>query len=301
MQYYFGTLIFLFGAALGSFLIVIVDRYNTGLAFFKGRSICFSCNIQLQKKDLFPLFSFIFLKGKCRYCKSKIPFNAFFFEIIMGALSLLAAFKAGLFGFDFSSALYNSYFIIHFPQYLLITVIFAVILLIAIYDLRHFIIPDSFLVSLLVLAFLYIFFPVLLPEPTQAGFHFSSLLATSYQLLTNFISGVALAIPFLLIFIISKGKWLGFGDVKYILVIGFFLGLAQGLSAVVLSFWIGAVFSLLAILLKKIIPYISLPLLRNNLTIKSEIPFGPFLSLGMIISFYFNVDLFQIHSLFGFL
>lgn len=271
--------------------MVIVNRYNTGLAFFKGRSICFSCNVQLQKKDLFPLFSFVLLKGRCRHCKSKIPFQDFFFEVLMGALSLLAAFKAGLFNTDLSSVFSDSYFLIHFLQYLLITAIFAVILLIAVYDLKHFIIPDSFLVSLFVLAFLYISFFV---------FSDFSLINAFFFIIKHLLSGVVLALPFLLIFVISKGRWLGFGDIKYMLVIGFFLGLAQGLSAIVLSFWIGATFSLLAILLKKIIPYINLPLMRNNLTIKSEIPFGPFLSLGVIISFYFNVDLFQIHSLFGF-
>jgi prepilin signal peptidase PulO-like enzyme (type II secretory pathway) len=102
----------------------------------------------------------------------------------------------------------------------------------------------------------------------------------------------------LFIFLISKGTWLGFGDVKYIAVIGFFLGFAQGLSAVILSFWIGAVFSLTALFLKKIVSGTNLPLLKNNLTIKSEIPFGPFLSLGIIVSFYLGLDLFHINELF---
>jgi prepilin signal peptidase PulO-like enzyme (type II secretory pathway) len=104
--------------------------------------------------------------------------------------------------------------------------------------------------------------------------------------------------PFLLIFIVSKGRWIGFGDVKYIAVIGFFLGFALGLSAVILAFWIGAAFSLLVISINKF--KINLPFLRNNFTIKSEIPFGPFLSLGIILSFYFNADLFQIQSLLNF-
>ena len=299
MVYFFGFIIFIFGSALGSFLAVIADRHNTGLPFFKGRSICFSCSTQLQKKDLFPLFSFIFLKGKCRYCKSKIPKNIFVVEILMGVLSVLAAAKSGFLFFDLSSLSFSFF---SFPwllaaNYLLLTFIFAVILLISVYDLKHFIIPDSFLVVLFILSFIYLFFISLF---TQVGFDFSLLPATSYHLLLRLLSGIILTIPFLLIFIISKGKWLGFGDVKYILVLGFLLGFAEGLSAVVLSFWIGAAFSLAALFLKKIIPYISLPLFKNNLTIKSEIPFGPFLSLGIILSFYFNADLFQIHSFFSF-
>jgi prepilin signal peptidase PulO-like enzyme (type II secretory pathway) len=283
MQYILGTVLFMFGAALGSFVAVIVNRYNTGLPFFKGRSICFSCNTQLGKKDLVPIFSFLFLRGKCRYCKSKIPKDTIITEILMGALSVLAASKSGLLclglGICLPAQAGNLELV---ASYLLLSAIFAIILLISIYDLKHFIIPDSFLVSFFVLSFFY------LSVFSSFGFSF---------FLPSFISGIILALPFLLIFLVSKGTWFGFGDVKYILVLGFFLGFSQGLSAIILSFWIGAVFSIVALSLKRLAPHINLPLLRNNLTIKSEIPFGPFLSLGIIISFYLNADLFQIHSL----
>jgi leader peptidase (prepilin peptidase)/N-methyltransferase len=276
MQYFFGILIFLFGSAVGSFVAVIANRFNTGLSFFKGRSICFSCNTQLQKKDLFPIFSFLFLKGKCRHCQSKIPKETIFVEILMGIFSVLAALKSGFFISDFSLLLTT--------DYLLLTSIFGVILLISIYDLKHFIIPDSFLISFFVLSLLSFL-----------------ILHNSYFIIPSIISGVVLALPFLLIFLVSKGTWFGFGDVKYIAVLGFFLGFSQGLSAIVLSFWIGAAFSLVAISLKRLTPHINLPLLRNNLTIKSEIPFGPFLSLGIIISFCLSLDLFQINALFNLL
>jgi prepilin signal peptidase PulO-like enzyme (type II secretory pathway) len=264
MQYVFLILVFLFGTALGSFIAVISNRYNTGLPFLSGRSVCFSCNAQLQTKDLFPIFSFLFLMGKCRYCGSKIPTETFFVEILMGILSILAF-----------SINHNSYFII--------LLIFGVILLISVYDLKHFIIPDSFLLFLFLFSFLYLFF-------------FSSFLFS--LLLTSVISGIVLALPFLLIFLISKGTWFGLGDVKYITVLGFLLGFSQGLSAIVLAFWIGAVFALVAMSLKKIAPYINLPFLKNNLTIKSEIPFGPFISIGIIVSLYLGLDIFHIHELF---
>lgn len=278
MQYYFLVLIFLFGSALGSFIAVIADRYNTGLPFFKGRSVCFSCNTKLQTKDLFPIFSFLFLRGKCRYCSSKIPKETLVIEILMGILSVLAAFKSGFFIFNFSLLLATNY--------LLLTTIFATILLISIYDIKHFIIPDSFLIFLFIFSFLYLFLSL---------FPFSHL----SLLLINLASGLVLALPFLLIFVISKGTWFGFGDVKYIAVFGFLLGFNVGLSAVVLSFWIGAAISLLALAVKKLTPHINLPLLRNNLTIKSEIPFGPFLSLGVIISWCLSLDLFQIYEIFN--
>ncbi|KKQ76895.1 MAG: hypothetical protein A3F20_04290 [Candidatus Zambryskibacteria bacterium RIFCSPHIGHO2_12_FULL_39_21] len=277
MLYIFGSLLLFFGACIGSFIAVINNRYNTGLPFLKGRSICFSCNTELKSRDLIPIFSFIFLKGKCRYCQSKIPKETFIIEILMGILTILAAFKVGILGSNFKFIIFNFQLIFNFS---ILISIFATILLISIYDLKHFIIPDSFLIYFFIFSFLYI-------------------ILNANSITHSFVAGLVLALPFLLIFLISKGTWFGFGDVKYILVLGFFLGLAQGLSAVILSFWIGATFALLALSLKKLIPHINLPLFKNNFTIKSEIPFGPFLSLGIIISFYLSADLFQIHELFN--
>ena len=271
MQYIFGIIIFLIGTALGSFISVIASRYNTGLPFLKGRSVCFSCNTQLSKKDLIPIFSFLSLGGRCRYCQSKIPAEVFITEILMGILAFFVASKAQIFNFQFS--------IFNLTYFFILLSIFAIILLISVYDLKHFIIPDSFLISLFVLSFL-------------------SIILNTSPIIHSFLSGIILATPFLLIFLISKGRWLGFGDVKYIAVLGFFLGFAQGLSAVVLAFWMGAAFSLTSLFLKKIVPHINLPLLKNNLTIKSEIPFGPFLSLGIVISFCLSLDIFKIHELF---
>lgn len=278
MQYFFWTIIFFVGAALGSFVAVIADRYNTGLPFLKGRSICFSCGKELKNKDLFPIFSFLFLLGRCRYCKSKIPKGTFAVEIIMGILSLAAFLKSGL--------SFENLSIFQFFNFLIILAIFSVIFLISIYDLKHFIIPDSFLVFLFAFSFLYLLISNL---SIFQSFHFS--------IFSTFLSGIVLALPFFLIFLISRGTWFGFGDVKYIFVLGFFMGFVQGLSAVVLAFWIGAALSVAAFSLKFLKPHIKLPLLRNNFTIKSEIPFGPFLSLGTIISFFLNLDLFQIRTL----
>ena len=283
MHYFFLALIFLFGSALGSFLAVIANRYNTGLPFFKGRSFCFSCNTQLQKKDLIPLFSFLSLKGRCRYCQSKIPKEIFIIEVLMGALIMLVAFKLGIFGSNFQFSIFNFQLIFNF---LILISIFGTILLISIYDLKHFIIPNSFLLVLFFLSSL-LFFDFSAPLS-------SKLLALSSL---NLFYGVILTLPFLLLFLISRGKWLGFGDVKYILVLGFWLGIVQGLSAVILAFWIGAVFSLIAISVNRL--KIRLPIFGNNLTIKSEIPFGPFLSVGAIISFCLNLDLFHLNELFN--
>ena len=73
------------------------------------------------------------------------------------------------------------------------------------------------------------------------------------------------------------------------------MGFIQGISAVILAFWIGAGFSLIIFILRKL--NFSLPMFKNGLTIKSEIPFGPFLSFGILLSFLFDLDIFQLGEL----
>lgn len=288
MEYVFGLVVFLFGAAVGSFILVIADRYNTGFSFLKGRSYCFSCSAELKANDLIPIFSYILLKGRCRHCGSKIPYLAFSVEIIMGILSLIAAFKSGLLNFDFSVnhpsfIIQNNFSFLLATSYLLLLSIYAVILLISIYDLRHFIIPDRFLIFLLAFVFLH-----------------NSYFTIHNSFLFSLFSGFAVAFPFLLIFLVSRGRWIGLGDIKYMAVLGFWLGLAVGISAIVLAFWLGAAYSALALAAKKFSSQKNLPAFVNNFTIKSEIPFGPFISLGAILNFIINADLFKIKTFFGF-
>ena len=273
MELFWYLIFFSFGASVGSFLNVILDRYNTGLSFWGGKSFCFSCNYKLQKKDMFPIFSFLFLKGRCRNCGSRIPNESLFVELIMGILSVLLVYKISLFFSYISLSLVISY--------LLLVSIFGVIVLISFYDLRHMIIPNSFLIAFFFLSFLY-----------------TLILDAEYLLLIgNTISGIVLALPFLLIFILSKGRWMGFGDIKYIAVLGFFLGLVNGSSAIIIAFWVGAILSILLILVPKVLSILGLSNIRNRFKMNSAIPFGPFLSLGITLSFYLNVDILQIQIL----
>ncbi len=253
MQFIFGVIIFIFGSAVGSFINVVADRYNTGLKWWRGSSFCFSCNEKLRAKDLFPIVSFLSLRGRCGYCRSKIPTTAFWVELLMGTASLLIAYKVGL-----------------SINFLILNSIFAILLLIAVYDLKHFIIPNSFLWILGFLSLLFVGF----------DFGFNLML-----LLQNFISGLVLALPFLILFLVSQGRWIGLGDVKYIVVIGFLLGLANGVSAILLAFWIAAGFALFLLFI-----------IRKNLTMKSEVPFGPFLSLGVGLSLFFGLDILHLND-----
>src|SRR5574344_3041961 len=72
LQIYYSVIVFVFGTVIGSFLNVLIYRLPIGMNFAKGSSICPQCKHELKWYDLFPLFSYIFLRGKCRYCKCKI-------------------------------------------------------------------------------------------------------------------------------------------------------------------------------------------------------------------------------------
>lgn len=273
MDFYIYVIMFFCGSAVGSFLNVVADRYHSGMSFISGKSICFSCGAKIKFLDLVPVISYIALMGRCRKCGHKIPKTLFFSELIMGTLFLLAFLKADFFGLTSNPEAWYLSLVV----FLLYVAISGVVFLIALYDLKHFIIPDYFLVIFAVLSIVLNFI---------LGFS-----------IIYIVAAIVLCLPFLILFLLSKGRWLGLGDVKYIFVIGLLLGLAKGLTAVVLAFWIGAAYALIVLGLDKILPRIGLLQNPKGLTMKSEIPFGPFLSLGIILALYFAIDLFSLNSI----
>ncbi len=257
--------VFLFGLIIGSFLNVVIFRYNTGLGI-GGRSRCLSCGRRLGFLDLFPVASFVFFGGKCRTCKAKISWQYPLVELTCGLFFVLAYLKFGL-----SIELY------------FVLVSFFLLLAIAVYDLKHKIIPDG-----LVFAFIFVSILKMLERNYLGGIGFD------FNFLDLF-SGLILATPFALIFFLSGGKWMGFGDAKLALGIGWFLGLYSGLNATIISFWIGAVVSLGLLLIQKIFPKgFPLKFGGDKLTIKSEIPFAPFLILGMLLQIFYQFDFFHV-------
>ncbi|MEX1120218.1 MAG: hypothetical protein WEB94_00470, partial [Candidatus Paceibacterota bacterium] len=105
------------------------------------------------------------------------------------------------------------------------------------------------------------------------------------------IAGPILALPIWFLWIISRGTWIGLGDAKLFLGVGWFLGLSGGVSAFALSFWVGAVVSGLLIFLSMVLRTRKLNLLAKDLTIKTEIPFAPFIILSFFIVYFFEFNL----------
>ncbi len=267
---------FLLGLFVGSFLNVVILRFGTGLSIARGRSRCFSCNTTLKWYELIPIFSFIFLRGKCRTCFSKISSQYFFIEFITGVIFL------------FLTYLYSIGFIANALLLIIYISIGCILLSITVYDLRHKIIPDTFVFIFIALSFF------------VATFRF---IDTSHvdlvSRIINFSAGGIFFLPFYGLWKYSDGRWIGLGDGKLVIGIGFLLGAAEGLSAIVIAFWIGALWALFFLLLQKIMQNLSLWQGGVPLTIKSEIPFAPFLVVSTITVFLHPIDLFSIHLLFG--
>lgn len=258
------TLTFIFfalGLIIGSFLNVVVFRFNTERSF-GGRSGCMICQNKLCWYELIPLISFFALKGKCRNCKAKISIQYPIVELISGLIfaSLFLKFQDIFF---INTLVFSVSYAYH-------ATMFSILLIIGAYDFKHKIIPDALSFVFGILAFIglffftnYLFYP-----------HIPSII--------EFLSGILLALPFAFLWFISRGTWMGLGDAKLALGLGWLLGFSRLLSGVILAFWSGAILGLILIIFSK------------KYGIKSEIPFAPFLILGVLVAFLFELHLFSI-------
>ena len=251
---------FILGTLFGSFLNVVIFRHGTGMGL-GGRSRCMSSGNALKWYELIPVLSFVIQKGKSRYTGAKLPWQYPIVELLTGFLFLLS-FKTAfsMFGFLHDTALVVSF--------VFFAVVSIFIVLVAVYDTKHMIIPNQFIYPLIALSFIQLFI---------------SLPSVSFEIpsVWPMLAGPILALPFLLLWFFSKGRWMGFADLKVALMIGWFLGFSQGLFAIILSFWIGAIVGLMLYGYSKIF---------KKKTIR-HIPFGPFLLTGLILSFLYNIDI----------
>lgn len=236
----------LFGFIVGSFLNVVILR--KGVRSLGGRSSCMSCGKEIVWYDLVPVFSWLFLRGKCRSCGSRIS----------GQYPLVEALTAALFAFIGGAPADVS------PLYLvLFCAIAALLLVIAFYDFRHTIIPDGWVYAFDALAVVTIFLP----------------LHPAYSTPTlGFLAGPLAAAPLFLLWLVSRGAWMGLGDVKLALGIGWLLGPVTGLLAIWCAFVLGAVLLLPFMFISRAVTHMrAVGTGAAGLTMKSEVPFGPFL------------------------
>ena len=246
--------IFIFGLIMGSFLNCVIWRLYKEESFLFGKSYCPHCRHDLNALDLFPFLSYLFLGGKCRYCKKKISIQYPLVELLTATLFSLVYLYfgpvTGLFSFNF----FQIGFWLIMASFLIIIFIF---------DLKYYIIPDEVIYPAIIISMLWIFYSFysgLIGKADVVYFIFSALGASLF---------------FFLIWFFSKGVAMGFGDVKLAILIGLLLGYPNIIVGLFLGFLFGAIIGSVLILLKK----------RG---LKSEIPFGPFLLVGMLIALFFG-------------
>ena len=165
---------------------------------------------------------------------------------------------------------------------LLALTISSFLLAITVYDIRHKIIPNLLVFSFIILSAFVAFISYIAQIP-------SGLYAS---LILDLLAGPILFLFFYALWKISNGAWMGLGDGKLALGIGLSLGFVSGLSAVILGFWIGAFFGVSLMLISKVLPLVHLNGGSVAVTMRTEIPFAPFLILGMAIVYFWGVSVF---------
>ncbi len=263
--------IFFLGTLIGSFLNVVIYRFGSGKSISRGRSICMSCNRTLRWYELIPVFSFLIQRGRCRSCASKISHQYPIVEIISGFVFALIAFHFRPL-LAFSNVSYITLVSI-------VSLLFCLMIVIAVYDLRHKIIPDKLSYAFAIISFVALFI----------NYSFVGSFFVVPSMWTIF-AGPILSLPFGLIWLLSRGRAMGLGDAKLMLGIGWMVGISQGTAVIIISFWLGAIVSLLLLAFR-----------GREITRKTEIPFAPFLIVGTAISFFLSIDIFSIISWFQFI
>lgn len=233
---------------------VVASRLHVA-PIMKGSSKCLSCGEALRASDLVPIFSYLLLGGKCKYCKSSYGVSALVIEVLFGVTFLLL-YKLVIIGQP--SLLVATLWFVYY------TLLFIVLGVMALYDKAHSYIPLQFLSAFLGLT----------------GIMFVIRLVDDLSLVT-LLSPVFVALPFFLIWLLSKGKALGFGDVVLFFGVGAFFGSLQGFAVLMISVWIGALYGLYVkyVVNKK----------RQGYT---AIPFVPFIVLAFLFVLFTGVDVF---------
>jgi prepilin signal peptidase PulO-like enzyme (type II secretory pathway) len=248
LNLFFGLFSFVLGTICGSFLNCVIYRLEVSKSFLKGRSYCPHCKHILDWRDLIPIFSFFILRGKCRYCHKPISLQYPLVELATGLLFVFTT-------YNLQPITYNLKILLNLGYQLLVV---SCLVIIFVYDLKHYIIPDKVIYPVIAITFIYQLFRSL-----------------EFGILRSILSAVLASGFFLTIVLLSKGKWMGVGDIKLAFLMGLFLGWPKIIVALFSAFLIGALIGLILIALGK-------------KTLKSEIPFGPFLVSGTFLALFFG-------------
>ncbi len=272
----------MFGSAIGSFLNVVSMRYDYDGSLAKnihGRSHCPYCKKTLNWYELVPIISFLMQLGRCRSCRKPLSLQYPIVEILGGLFFVFVTFV-------FMPV--NPYFPVPYPLILIWILAFLILILISAIDFRLQIIPDNlnFLIGLLGIAlFIYRYYENDFGL-TSTGIHGSFL--GSYALMfwiydNSLLANTLLGLVFggiLLggLYFMTRGRGMGFGDVKLAIAAGLLMGWPDSALALILAFIIGGALSVGLMLVKR----------KGR---KDYLPFGPFIALGITLVFFFGYDI----------
>lgn len=264
-----GVLAFLLGSIVGSFVNVLIFRFG----FYESprhRSACQGCEAPLRWFELIPILSFFFIRGRCLSCGSKLSVQYPIVEVSVGVLFLLS--------YLLFFPLYSPWFLGAFIFFIIsLTTLFAAV----VYDLRHTLIPFPFSWAFIGGAFLY-----------KASIALATL---SSNVILDGVFGVLIGGAIIGgIVLLTRGRGMGVGDIYIAVGMGALLGVSGILNALILSFWIGAIVGVSLVLLKRFSPHSTLLLNFAPRTIKSELPFVPFLFAGTLLALFTNVSAFHL-------
>lgn len=215
MRIAYAFLFFLMGTILGSFFNVIIYRLPRDISIIKPHSFCPNCKNKLDWYDMIPLLSYIFLKGKCRHCKSKISIRYPAIEFLTGITYTLLFLKFGL-------GIVTLKYII----------LFSLVIITGVIDLFEGVVPDQLTIPGMIIGLAF------------------SLFRVNINFFQSILGLIFMGVIFLIIILISKGG-MGQGDVTFGAMIGSFLGFYSSISVFVLSFIVGAIFGIYALIFLK--------------------------------------------------
>ena len=250
MEVSFYIIVFIFALLVGSFLNVVILRLGSGESFVSGRSHCMGCNGVLKWKDLLPVFSFAFLKGKCRYCKDKISFQYPLVELITGLVFLSVLFYRGI-----------PEGVVDMGYVVLLWCLFSMLIVIAFRDIRQFRVDNELIVLSLIFALALVVYGYINYEVEWVDLMVGSVTVFGF---------------FVLLFIGTKGRGMGMGDVKLSFVVAVFLGV-YGYEMLILWLFLAFVFGgIIGVLL----------MIFKGKRRKDRLPFAPFLISSAFIVFF---------------
>ncbi len=271
--------LFILGIIFGSFINALVWRLREQLdddgnlkqlskkrqqavSISKGRSMCPNCKHELAAKDLVPVFSWLFLQGKCRYCHKTISKQYPLVELLTGVLFVISYLQ-------WPVTLNSGLLVLQF-----ITWLGALVGLIAlaVYDVKWMLLPNRVL------------FPLMYGVIASLAVQFS--IGRPLSDIVNILLAVAIGGGiFWLLYQVSRGKWIGGGDVKLGALLGLLLGSGQ---LAFLTLFLASIIG---------IAWIMPALITKKLTNSSKVPFGPFLIVGAYIAMLWGGRLIDWYSI----